>query len=163
MFLHRCQPTRLGLDESRGAWKSKTKTGFKAVSCSFLLSLSFFLACTGRGWKLLNLPTVIAKKKKKRCELQRRSVVASYNVVATRAIAPQRRQPRVAPQPHELQRHSVAATCSTATSQLGVPQRRNNTICSDVHCNAMRCSVVVSCNVEALQAVARHSSHCLLP
>jgi hypothetical protein len=27
----------------------------------------------------------------------------------------------------------------------------------------MRCSVVVSCNVEALQAVARHSSHCLLP
>jgi hypothetical protein len=47
MFLHCYQLTRLGTDESGGASKSKTKTGFKPLPCSFLLSVSLFLARTG--------------------------------------------------------------------------------------------------------------------
>jgi len=49
MFLHRCEPTRLGSYECGGARKSKTKTGFKVVFYFFLLSVSFFFARTGRG------------------------------------------------------------------------------------------------------------------
>jgi hypothetical protein len=86
MFLHYCQPTGLGSNECRGAWKSKTKISFKVVSCYFLLSVSLFLAHIGRGWRLLNLPRVIQKKKKTR-ELQRRSVAATRN-----ATAPQQRE-----------------------------------------------------------------------
>jgi hypothetical protein len=109
MFLHRCQPTRLGLDESGGAWKTKTKTCFKTLSYSFLLSISIFFTRT--GIEVEDSWTYQESFKKKNN--------ANYSVTTS--------------QPRELQRHIVAATRSTAMSRPRVapqqrePQRHNNT------------------------------------
>jgi hypothetical protein len=49
---------------------------------SLLFSISFFLARRKKGWRFLNLPKVIQKKKKKK-----QPVAATRNAVATRAAA----------------------------------------------------------------------------
>ncbi len=109
MFLHRCQPTALRSDESRGARKSEFKTGFKAFSFTFSLSFSIFLAQSKR-LKTLEPARSHSKKTKQNnffcfCCVHR----CSASVVVAEALSQlcelQRfRRCNVAPQRCELQR-----------------------------------------------------------
>jgi len=109
MFLHCCQPIRLGSDKSRGAWKTKTKTGFKAFSCFLLLSVSLFLASTGE----------LAKNhlKRKRKKQQQPQQLQCRSVATPRAVA-------------TPQRFSTASCCSARS--VVVPQRRSIASCCSV-------------------------------
>jgi hypothetical protein len=116
MFLHRCQPTRLGSDKSKGAWKTKTKTGFKALSCFLLLSVSLFLASTGelaknhlKKEKNNNHSNCSAVASQHRELLQRRSILA-----LRAAPAPQRCSAAASQHCELLQRRSVAAPRAAA-------------------------------------------------
>jgi hypothetical protein len=124
MFLHRCQPTRLGLDESGRAWKTKTKTGFKAFFYSFLLSISLFFTRTGIEVKDSWTYQESFKKKKNN---------ANYSMTTS--------------QPRELQRHIVATMRSATTTRATMPQQHQ---LQRQHRNTTWCNIIVSCSVGTL-------------
>jgi hypothetical protein len=117
MFLHRCQPTRLGSDKSKGAWKTKTKTGFKALSCFLLLSVSLFLASTGELAKN-HLKKEKNNNNHSNCNAaasQHRELLQRRSILALRAApAPQRCSAAASQHCELLQRRSVAAPRAAA-------------------------------------------------